>query len=90
MFGTAMKPSYKCEPRTLEQVLKELDDVKWHQPFVEFLNRLDWSKTVIYFVDETTLSTRQTGYKVVHFRDKVTEKWHDAWQTWYGLSYMMS
>jgi hypothetical protein len=54
--------------------------------FWRFLNQLDPSKFEIYYQEEDNGHTAKTGWLVVHFPEKITEKWNDTWQTWFGIS----
>lgn len=59
--------------------------------FAEFLDSLDWDKSAIFYEEERSETRSRTGYRVVHFTDRVEEKWHDAWgQTWFGLGASIS
>lgn len=93
MKGTNIKPSFKREKVSMDHVreaLKKSPDWKSLQAFVEFLELLDPTKFAI-FLEETQSSSRgQTGYRVVHFAEKVEEKWHDTFSTWFGVSAWMS
>lgn len=85
MFDLKMKPKFERRPATIEEAAKAGSE------FVEFLKRLDWSKTALFYEHETSSSSARWGFRVIHFKDKVEEKWHDAVaQTWCGLGCMMS
>jgi hypothetical protein len=58
--------------------------------FVDFLRTLDWNKTALYYENESGQHSGRQGYRVVHFKEKVEEKWHNVWgMTWHGISACM-
>ena len=87
--------SYEKKKMSLEEVKEDFakDGRNPHKKdvaFLEFLEKLDWSKTEIYWKREEFGSSGRTGYLVVHFSERIEEQWNDSFQTWYGTGAWMS
>lgn len=57
--------------------------------FLEFLRGLDWCKTGLYHELDDNDYFHKEGWRVVHFNEKVEEKWFPSlvWgHTWFGIS----
>lgn len=75
---------------TRVQVTKE-EAQKAIGPGSELLDLFDWTKTAVFHETESGETSGCYGYRVVHFKDRVEEKWHSAYaQTWFGLGAWMS
>jgi hypothetical protein len=89
-WGPGETPKFIREPRTLEQLKS---DIRITNPIVifEFLDKLDWNKTAIFWEKDRRSHSGCEGYRIVHFINEVEEKWHNVWgHTWIGLSAWMS
>jgi hypothetical protein len=86
-WGKSEKPSFKREEVSYENAVSRIADPH----FLDFLKTLDWTKTAMFYEEENGTHSGQTGWRVVHFKEKVEEKWHNVWgMTWVGISSWMS
>jgi hypothetical protein len=86
-------PSFTREKVSIDHVhaaLAKSPDWKTLQAFVKFLELLDPTKFEIFLENEQGRSSGRHGYRVVHFAEKIEEKWHDTFSTWFGLGAWMS
>jgi len=89
-WGPGRVPKFIREPRTLEEVKADIRITNPNSIF-EFLDKLDWNKTAIFYEKNDHSHSGNEGYRVVHFINKVEEKWHNSWgNTWIGISAWMS
>jgi len=100
MRDTGAAPKFERKKISIDEVKAELDKAiselgeydRWtiaFLSFMDFLCKLDWNKTEIYFEKESSGSGGRSGWRVVHFHEKIEEKWHDTFSTWFGLSAWM-